>query len=69
MGQGAEGAGGGMEGRGELRVGAVLGPVGQHLWIPGLGNSQSVELLGSSPEGRSVWVGRDSCRQVNGTGA
>ena len=54
---------------GKLRMGAVLGPVGQHLWIPGLGNSQSVELLGSSPEGRRAWVGRDSCHQVNGAGA
>lgn len=52
---------------GSLTVGDILDPVGQHVGVPELGNSQSVELLGSSAEGRTV--GRGSYHQTDGTGA
>ena len=41
-------------------------PVGQHIWIPELGSSQSMELLGSSAEEKGVGWG--SYHQVSGTG-
>lgn len=52
---------------GSLTVGDILDPVGQQVGVPELGNSQSVELLGSSAEGRTV--GKGSYHQADGTGA